>query len=77
MVTDADFEHAKEILRVQESENEVRQCPNCGSSEIQFGMKGKHRLGERVLIFFSLIFGIPMGNVKNKYYCKNCGHDFQ
>ena len=76
MVTDTDFERAKEILRLQGAEIKVSKCPNCGSSDIEFGMKGKQRLGERLLIFFSLIAGVPMGNVKNKYYCRHCGHDF-
>ena len=76
MVREADYERAKEILAEIENEKVVRRCPNCGSSNIGFGVRGKRRLGDRLLIFISAIAGVPMGNIKNKYYCKNCNEDF-
>lgn len=77
MVRETDYEKAKGILAAKGNENQIRTCPNCGSSEIGFGMKGKRRLGDRLLIFLSLIAAVPMGNIRNKYYCKDCGEDFQ
>jgi predicted RNA-binding Zn-ribbon protein involved in translation (DUF1610 family) len=77
MVRETDYEKAKEILAAQRNEKQTRTCPNCGSSEIGFGMKGKKRLGDRLLILLSLIVAVPMGNIKNKYYCKDCGEDFE
>lgn len=76
MVREADYEKAKGILTERRNENQLRTCPNCGSPEIGFGMKGKRRLGDRLLILLSLIIGVPMGNIKNKYYCKDCREDF-
>jgi Protein of unknown function (DUF2007). len=77
MVSETDYEKAKEILAVRQNENQIRTCPNCGSSNIGFGMRGKKRLGVRLLIFLSLFVVVPMGNIKNKYYCKDCGEDFE
>lgn len=77
MVKDDDYEKAKEILAREVDAREVKTCPNCGSSDIGFGVRGKKRFGDRLLIFISLIAGVPMGNIKNKYYCKNCGQDFE
>ncbi len=76
MVREADYEKASEILAAKETEMRVKTCPNCGSSNIGFGIKGRRRLGDRVLIFLSVVAGVPMGNIKNKYYCKDCGEDF-
>jgi hypothetical protein len=76
MVMETDYEKAKEILTITQSEAQITKCPYCGSSEIGFGMKGKKRAGDRLLIFLSLMVGIPMGNIKNKYYCKVCKEDF-
>ena len=77
MVRDTDYERARQILVRKENENQIRTCPNCGSSNIGFGMKGKKRLGDHLLIFLSLIVAAPMGNIKNKHYCKDCGEDFE
>jgi hypothetical protein len=76
MVRDIDYEKAKQILTAREIAERIVKCPNCGSSHIGFGMAGKTRIGDRLLIFFSLIIGIPMGNIKNKYYCKDCKEVF-
>ena len=77
MVDDADYDSAKEILNTKQNESQARTCPSCGSQNIGFGMKGKKRVGDHLLIFLSLIAGVPMGNIRNKYYCKHCGEDFQ
>ncbi len=77
MVRDDDFEKAKDVLRREQEAREVRTCPTCGSTDIGFGVRGKRRFGDRLLIFISLIAGVPMGNIKNKYYCKNCGENFE
>jgi hypothetical protein len=75
MVREEDFEDAKHILQEQQNSKQPKVCPNCGSSNIGFGLRGKDRIGDKVLIFFSLMFAIPMGNIKNKHYCKNCKED--
>lgn len=78
MVSDDDYEKAKDILARREKELQVRSCPNCGSTAIGFGIRGKKRLVERLFVLVSLIFFImPMGHIKNKHYCKDCGADFE
>jgi hypothetical protein len=77
MVRETDYEKAKGILTAKQNESQTRACPHCGSSDIGFGMKGKKRLLDRLWIFLSVIAAIPMGNIKNRYYCKNCGKDFE
>src|SRR5690606_16575281 len=77
MVRDSDYERAQEVLAQKRQEGNLRKCPNCGSLNIEFGMKGKKRWRERVLIFLSLIATIPIGNIKNKYHCNDCGSSFE
>jgi DNA-directed RNA polymerase subunit RPC12/RpoP len=74
MVREDDFDKAVSVLNAKQ--DEVR-CAYCGSREIGFGMKGKSRIGEKILIFLSMILTIPVGNVKNKHYCKECGESFE
>jgi predicted RNA-binding Zn-ribbon protein involved in translation (DUF1610 family) len=76
MVREADYERAKDILLESENEKVIRKCPNCGSRNIGFGVQGKRRLGDRLLILLSAIAGVPMGNIRNKYFCKNCNEHF-
>ena len=77
MVMDEDYETANQVLKAKEEENRITTCPYCGSSNIGFGMVGKKRLGDQLLIFLSLIVAVPMGNIKNKYFCKDCREDFE
>jgi hypothetical protein len=65
MVKVADYEKAKGILTDKQNESQTSACPHCGSSDIGFGMKGKRRLLDILLIFISVIAAIPMGNIKN------------
>ena len=76
MVRDGDYERVKAVLIENEKAKVVRKCPNCGSTDIGYGVRGKRRLGDRLLIILSAIAGVPMGNIKNKYYCRNCNEDF-
>jgi hypothetical protein len=76
MVREEDFEDAKAILSESRKTERPVTCPNCGSSNVGFGIRGKRRSGDWLMIFFSLLFVIPMGNIKNKNYCKDCGEDF-
>ena len=74
MVREDQYQKAKEILGKSEKTPE---CPECGSKNIGYGMRGKQRFGDRLLIFLSVLFAMPMGNIKNKYYCKDCNNAFE
>ena len=75
MVSETDYVKAREILTIAENEKKIK-CPNCGSLNVGFGIRGKNRIGDRLLIILSALFAMPMGNIKNKYYCKDCNNDF-
>lgn len=76
MVADKDYEKASQVLEKIENSARFTSSPYCGSSNISFGMGGKRRIGEKVVIFFSLLFALPLGNISNKYYCQNCKESF-
>jgi hypothetical protein len=76
MVREEDYEKAEQILKGRQDQERFSKCPHCGSSNIGFGMRGKNRVGEKFLIILSMIFGMPVGNIKNKYHCKDCKEVF-
>ena len=76
MVREEDYQEAKEILVTYQDQSKIIKCPHCGSENIGFGMRGKNRIGDKLLILFTLIVPMPIGNVKNKYYCKDCKESF-
>jgi len=72
VVREEDIEKARIILQdIIEPDNEDLICPNCGSTNIRLGM-GKGKLMKLFNIFIAVFLIIPMGNLKPKYYCKDC-----
>ena len=67
-VFEMDLERAKIVVNLEDDYNE---CPNCGSKDVVLTFKNWK---ERLLVFFTLIFGTPIGNIMTNYKCKNCGH---
>lgn len=67
-VLERDLERAKIIANLKDDYN---QCPNCGSKEIALVFRNWK---ERLLVFFTLFIGTPIGNIMTNYKCKNCGH---
>ena len=67
-VLEKDLERAKIIVNHKDDYN---QCPNCGSKEVALVFRNWK---ERLLVFFTLFFGTPIGNIMTNYKCKNCGH---
>jgi len=76
MVREEDYPKAKEILDTHQNESKILKCPHCGSENIGFGMRGKNRIRDRIVIVFSFLFAAAVGNIKNKYYCKDCNESF-
>lgn len=52
------------------------QCPECASTDIQFGLGTKTKYSRIVMIFLSALFVAPFGNIHNVYYCRQCGAEF-
>jgi len=73
-IDEQDLEAAQEILLRQRTEKE-KKCPYCGSVNIGFGL-GKKRKKKIWIIILSLLIGIPFGNIKYTYYCKDCSETF-
>lgn len=76
MVANEDYEKASEILIARQNEASVKTCAYCGSTNIGFGVRGRTRWADRLMIFLSAVLAMPMGNIKNKYYCQDCGVEF-
>jgi len=72
VVNEEDIDKARAILKDKiEPNNQNLICPNCGSENIGLGLG--RRKGFKILnIFIALLLFIPMGNLKPKYYCKDC-----
>lgn len=75
MVPEADYVRAREILRDKiEPDLRVQVCPYCGSKNIGLGI-GKKKSLKFINILLALSAAFPMGNLKPKYYCKDCHED--
>jgi hypothetical protein len=74
MVREEDYQKAKGVI---DNRERITACPDCGSKNIGYGMRGKRRFGDRLLIILSVLFAIPMGNIQNRFYCKDCKADFE
>lgn len=72
MVWEADYAPARELIR-DKLEPQIQElvCPICGSHEIGLGV-GRHKGTKFFQMLASILFLIPMGNLKPKYYCKKC-----
>ncbi len=72
LVNEADSEKAKEIIKDKtEPEKKVLTCPYCGSTKIKYGL-GERKTLKILNIILAVISFFPIGNLKAKYYCKNC-----
>jgi hypothetical protein len=75
VVDEADYEKAFELAGLKDENSELT-CPKCHSANIGFGL-GTRKAGKILTIFLSLIAGAPFGNIRNNYYCKDCGTEFK
>jgi hypothetical protein len=75
MVDEIDFEKANKLIEKQPKVDNKLICPNCQSANVKFGF-GSHRIKKIFTIVLSLLFGIPFGNIKYQYFCKDCRTEF-
>ncbi len=72
MVMADDLAKARELIKDKlEPTQEAFICPNCGSKEILLGF-GKKKPLKIFYIFVAIMAAMPLGNLKPKYFCKNC-----
>lgn len=71
-IFEKDLAQAKEVIKDKLYGEEVNPiCPFCGSDDIRLGL-GEKKWLKGFNIFISLLMVIPLGNLKPKYFCKNC-----
>jgi len=76
-VIEEDYEKSRELLKDKiEPEQVETVCPFCESTEISFGL-GKHKALKIFNILLAFMAGIPIGNVRMKYYCKTCHEELK
>ena len=72
MLNEEDFFKAREIIKDKlEPNNQELVCPNCGSENIALGL-GKRKGFKIFNIIIAILSFFPLGNLKPKYYCKDC-----
>ena len=69
-----DYESARQILE-KRSKKEITVCPTCGSHNIKYGLGTKKPGTKLSALFLSLFTGVPIGNIKQTYYCIDCKSD--
>ena len=72
IINEKDIEKARIIIKdkIEPNNNELI-CPNCGSDNIGLGL-GNGKAFKIFNIIIALISFLPIGNLKPKYYCKDC-----
>lgn len=73
-VDESDVAEANSIINSSQATDEKGElvCKNCGSRNIVFKYKNI-TLGKWMLLFLSLLFFIPFGNLTKDRVCKDCG----
>ena len=76
-VYEDDYEKAMSILENNQMIPErLIYCPFCGSKNIKFVLKKKHRLRAIVSTIISMLAAAPPGTEHWEYICKDCGKTF-
>jgi hypothetical protein len=75
LVAVTDLPRAKEVVSLRSLM--ALSCPNCGSSNIEFGMGSQHRFKRLLMIAMSILAAVPFGNVKQLYHCSDCQAEFR
>jgi len=67
-----DIDKARSLLKDKIEPNNTKiVCPNCGSENIGLGL-GKGKVFKIFNIIIALLALFPIGNLKPRYYCKDC-----
>lgn len=78
LVDEADYDAAVSLLEQNQMiPEQLRYCPSCGSSDIHFGLKKKHRFRAIMAAIASMLAAAPPGNNHWEYVCKVCGTKFE
>lgn len=76
-VYEDDYEKAMSILENNQMIPErLIYCPYCGSKNIKFALRKKHRLRAIVSTVIAMLAAAPPGTEHWEYTCKDCGKTF-
>ncbi len=77
MIKKEDYDAAYALVKDKvEPNNKVIVCPYCGSQRVGLGL-GNHKWMKLFSIFFALMAFVPLGNLKPKYFCKDCKQEIR
>ena len=77
LVAEENYEAAMLILKSNQMiPEELKFCPECGSTDLHFGLCKKHRGRTFGAAVASIFGGIPPGKNHWEYVCKACGAAF-
>lgn len=75
MILESDYDKAKELLKDKLAPNMNDMiCPHCESNDIGVGIRRNKGL-KFLNALITILFIMPMGNVKPEYYCKACNKE--
>ncbi len=74
MIEEQDHERASKSIS-SHTDKIVQNCPNCASENISFGL-GPNKYPKILFVILSLVFFMPMTNIKNTYFCRDCKTEF-
>ena len=78
VVAGEDFDRAMESLAQDTAPPEdATRCPECGSEEIAYGFWRKKSGLKAVFCVAAAAFMLPLGSMRSRYTCKNCGHEYK
>ena len=76
-VRESDLDKARHFINDKLEPNNVElTCPYCDSNQIGLGI-GKHKGLKIFNMLIAISMAIPIGNLKPKYYCKNCKEEIK
>ena len=77
IISETELEKARKIIEDKlKPEIEEMTCPYCGSNNIRLGIGEKRGL-KIVNILIALIIWLPLGNLRPKYFCRNCKKEIE
>jgi len=72
IVNENDIDKARNLLKDRIEPNNTKiVCQNCGSENIGLGL-GRRKVLKIFNIIIALLAFFPIGNLKPRYYCKDC-----
>lgn len=76
IVHSMDYDRAIQVLEINNTQNSFVKCPDCSSENVQLKL-GKNKFRKIISLIISVFAIIPVNNMNNVYYCKDCKTEFK